>query len=112
MREHTRHGSILSIQRAFVLHLHEGGRRGRRRFSGRVEHLSSGESTLFSSLEGLLAFIDAALDIAAPAAPADRHEPSGHGGTVAPPRPAKAPAGQRFPATEGRARARRNGGHR
>src|SRR5262249_23996186 len=97
MRDHTQHGSILSIQRAFVLHLRDGRRRGRRRFSGRVEHLSSGESTLFSSLKGLLAFIDAVLGIAAPAALADQHEPSGHGGTVALPRPTKAPGGQRYP---------------
>ena len=56
------HGSTLSAQRAFVVHLGRGERRGRRRFRGRVEHLSSGESTHFSSLKGLLAFFAAILD--------------------------------------------------
>lgn len=37
----------------------------RRRFSGRVEHLSSGESMRFSLLTGLLRFFAAALDAAA-----------------------------------------------
>jgi hypothetical protein len=60
-------GSTLSAHRAFVVHLGTGGRPGRRRFSGRVEHLSSGESMHFSSLKGLLAFFAAALD-AAPSA--------------------------------------------
>ena len=48
--------STLSVQRAFVVHFTTGGGPGRRRFSGRVEHLPSGESTHFCSLEGLLAF--------------------------------------------------------
>ena len=58
-------GSTLSAHRAFVVHLGAGGGPGRRRFSGRVEHLSSGESMHFSSLKGLLAFFAAALDTAA-----------------------------------------------
>jgi hypothetical protein len=58
-------GSTLSARRAFVVHLGTGGGPGRRRFSGRVEHLSSGESMHFSSLKGLLAFFAAALDAAA-----------------------------------------------
>ena len=58
-------GSTLSAHRAFVVHLGTGGGPGRRRFSGRVEHLSSGESMHFSSLKGLLAFFAAALDAAA-----------------------------------------------
>ena len=48
------HGSRLSAQRAFVVHLATAGRPDRRRFSGRVEHLASGESTRFSSLKGLV----------------------------------------------------------
>jgi hypothetical protein len=46
------HGSMLSVHRAFVVHLGPGGGPGRRRFSGRVEHLSSGASAQFSSLKG------------------------------------------------------------
>ena len=61
-------GSTLSAHRAFVVHFGTGGGPGRRRFSGRVEHLSSGESMHFSSLKGLLAFFAAALDAAAGAA--------------------------------------------
>lgn len=55
------HPSTLSVYRAFVVHF---GTRGgtRRRFSGRVEHLSSGESTHFRSLKELLAFIDQHVD--------------------------------------------------
>jgi hypothetical protein len=57
-------GATLSAQRAFVVHLAAGGGSRRRRFRGRVEHLSSGSSTHFSSLEGLLAFFAAVLDAA------------------------------------------------
>jgi hypothetical protein len=62
MTPRDEHGSLLSAHRAFVVHLgtSEGG--GRRRFTGRVEHLSSGSSTHFSSLKGLLAFFAAVLD--------------------------------------------------
>jgi hypothetical protein len=56
-------GAPLSVQRAFVVHLTAGGSR-RRRYRGRVEHLSTGASTHFSSLEALLAFFAAALDAA------------------------------------------------
>ena len=62
------HGSGLSVERAFVVHFSTGGGPGRRRFSGRVEHLSSGESARFSSLKGLLAFFAEVLDGTAPAA--------------------------------------------
>ena len=48
--------STLSVQRAFVVHFATGPGPGRRRFSGRVEHLPSGESTHFNSLAALLAF--------------------------------------------------------
>ena len=67
-------GSTLSAHRAFVVHLGTGGGPGRRRFSGRVEHLSSGESMHFSSLKGLLAFFAAALDTAAGAALRGSHD--------------------------------------
>ena len=64
-------GSMLSARRAFVVHLAATGSPGRRRFRGRVEHLSSGASTHFSSLEGLLAFFASVLDATTGAAPRD-----------------------------------------
>ena len=103
------HGSILPVQRAFVLHLDNGWTPGRRRFSGRIEHLSSGESTLFSSLTGLVAFIDAALDTSAPVTVAEAQGPSRHGGTVALPARTDTAAEQCSLATKGRARSRREG---
>ena len=46
---------VLPAQRAFVVHFgRDAGRR--RRFTGRVEHLSSGTSLQFASLRALLAF--------------------------------------------------------
>jgi len=60
------HGSALSVQRAFVVHFGTSRGPGRRRFSGRVEHLASGESAPFSSLEALLAFFDRAGTVAPP----------------------------------------------
>ena len=66
--------SRLSVQRAFVVHLGTGGRPGRRRFHGRVEHLPSGESARFSSLKGLLAFFAAALDEPGRGAPLQRKD--------------------------------------
>lgn len=68
MAPRDEHGSTLSVHRAFVVHLGTSGGAGRRRFSGRVEHLSSGQSAPFSSLKGLLAFFATILDAAAPAA--------------------------------------------
>ncbi len=62
-------GSTLSAQRAFVVHLGPSAGPGRRRFTGRVEHLSSGESTHFSSLEALLAFFTRILDATPGGAP-------------------------------------------
>ena len=76
MAPHGEHGSTLSVHRAFVVHLGAGGGPGRRRFSGWVEHISSGESALFSSLEGLLAFFAAILDASAPAAPRGPNDPA------------------------------------
>ena len=54
------HESTLSAQRAFVVHLSARDRPGV--FRGRVEHLSSGQSTYFSALGGLLAFFTAFID--------------------------------------------------
>jgi len=54
------HESTLSAQRAFVVHL--SARDRQRVFRGRVEHLSSGRSTSFSSLGGLLAFFTSFID--------------------------------------------------
>ena len=59
-RDHP--GSTLSSHRAFVVHLVLGDRPGRRRFRGRVEHLSSGQVAPFTSLRALLAFWTAVLD--------------------------------------------------
>ena len=52
--------SGLSVHRAFVVHFAttEGPRR---RFHGRVEHLSSGRTAHFSSLARLLGFVTAVL---------------------------------------------------
>jgi hypothetical protein len=50
----------LSVHRAFVVHLGPAGGR-RRRFHGRVEHLSSGRTEPFSSLAQLLEFFAAAV---------------------------------------------------
>jgi hypothetical protein len=55
-------GAQLSPLRAFVVHLAERSDSRRRRFSGRVEHLASGASTHFSSLDGLLAFFASVLE--------------------------------------------------
>jgi hypothetical protein len=71
MGQRDEQGSTLSAQRAFVVHLARGSGPVRRRFSGRVEHLASGQSTHFSSLKGLLAFFAAVLDVASGAAPPD-----------------------------------------
>lgn len=62
MTPHQEHGSTLSVHRAFVVHLSAEGGPRRTRFAGRVEHLSSGRSALFSSLRGLLAFFATFLD--------------------------------------------------
>ena len=58
MRRRRQIAPPLSVHRAFVVHLGpDGGRR--RRFQGRVEHLSSGRTAQFSSLAGLLEFFGA-----------------------------------------------------
>src|SRR5262245_42969156 len=83
-------GSTLSVHRAFVVHLGAGSRPGRRRFSGRVEHLSSGQSAGFSSLKGLLAFFTAIPDASAPAPPHGADAPSTIARALHPPSPARA----------------------
>jgi hypothetical protein len=55
-------GNPLPAHRAFVVHFAAVDRRGR--FTGRVEHLTSGASLHFASLRALLAFIAARLDAA------------------------------------------------
>lgn len=52
------YGATLPAQLAFVVQFANGGALGRRRFTGRVEHLSTGEVAVFSSLKGLLAFLE------------------------------------------------------
>src|SRR5262249_39723266 len=61
-------GSTLSAHRAFVVHLGTGGP-GRRRASGRVEHLASGRTAHFASFKELRAFFAAILDAPAPTVP-------------------------------------------
>jgi hypothetical protein len=70
-------GSTLSAQRAFVVHFGTGDGSGRRRFRGRVEHLSSGRSAHFASLGELLRFFAGALDASAGAAPRGGHDRPG-----------------------------------
>jgi len=54
--------SRLSVHRAFVVHFATGGNPRRRRFQGRVEHLSSGRTARFSSLAQLLEFVADVVD--------------------------------------------------
>ena len=81
--------STLSVHRAFVVHFGMGGGPRRRRFHGRVEHLSSGRSAQFSSLEGLLGFVDLILHDSGPAAP---WSPIDHERTKTKTKPAGAPS--------------------
>ena len=57
MTARDQHGSALSVHGAFVVHFTRDEGRKRRRFAGRAEHLSSGDSVHFSSLRELLAFV-------------------------------------------------------
>jgi hypothetical protein len=61
--------STLSVHRAFVVHFGSGGGPRRRRFHGRVEHLSSGRTAQFPSLARLLGFVGLILDGSEPPAP-------------------------------------------
>jgi hypothetical protein len=51
----------LSPQRAFVIQVRDGGMPRRDRWTGRVEHVVSGQSALFGSLDELLTFIEQVL---------------------------------------------------
>jgi hypothetical protein len=53
----------LSVHRAFVVHFRENTDVAHRQMSGRVEHVVSGQSAHFASLEELLAFIARVLAI-------------------------------------------------
>lgn len=64
----------LSAQRAFVVHLAPAASDARRRFRGRVEHLTSGRTAHFTSLDALLGFFAASL--AADGVPPRRERPS------------------------------------
>jgi hypothetical protein len=44
------------VRRAFVVHFGAAAAARRRRFRGRVEHLASGRTAIFSSLDDLLGF--------------------------------------------------------
>jgi hypothetical protein len=77
------------VNRAFVVHFATGPGR-RRRFQGRVEHLSSGRTAIFSSLARLLGFVVAVLDGSAPSAP-----PPPLGGEHTSNPPADAPSSKR-----------------
>ena len=48
---------LLSPQRAFVVQFREGMNATPSRFSGRVEHMTSGQATRFHSPEELLTFL-------------------------------------------------------
>ena len=47
----------LSVHHAFVVHFRVNSEVAQGRVSGRVEHVASGQSTHFASLEELLAFM-------------------------------------------------------
>lgn len=66
MSARFQHGSTLSVHRAFVVHFSTAAGHGRRRFAGRVEHLSSGQTIRFSSLKELLAFFSGILAASQP----------------------------------------------
>lgn len=51
----------LSVHRAFVVHLRTDTHIAHGRITGRIEHVVSGQSMHFDSLEELLAFIDQVL---------------------------------------------------
>lgn len=49
---------LLTPEGMFVIHLRSDSVTARQHLVGRVEHLKSGESASFASLDALLAFID------------------------------------------------------
>jgi hypothetical protein len=64
MHPYFSQGSALSVHRAFVVHFRTETAGGRRRFAGRVEHLTSGQTARFSSLKELAQFFADVLDAA------------------------------------------------
>jgi hypothetical protein len=56
MAGNPRESNALSVHRTFVVQLHVGAVEGR--YSGRVEHVVSGRSVQFASLEALLDFME------------------------------------------------------
>lgn len=61
MRQDRAEQTPLSVHRAFVVHFRENNEVAHRQMSGRVEHVVSGQSTHFASLEELLDFIGCVL---------------------------------------------------
>ena len=51
----------LPTQRAFVVQLHSDSKLAKGQFKGRVEHIVSGQSTHFSSMKALKAFMQRVL---------------------------------------------------
>jgi hypothetical protein len=51
----------LPTQRAFVVQLHSESKLAKGQFKGRVEHIVSGQSTHFSSMKALKAFMQRVL---------------------------------------------------
>jgi hypothetical protein len=56
MASNPRESNALSVHRTFVVQLHVGAVAGR--YSGRVEHVASGRTVQFASLETLLDFME------------------------------------------------------
>jgi len=61
MAQHPTKKAPLSVHWAFVVHFRLSTNIARGRIEGRVEHVVSGQSAHFNSLEELLAFIDRVL---------------------------------------------------
>lgn len=57
MKELTNPRAALQPEGAFVVQLHSDAEVELRRISGRIEHLMSGDSAPFASLEAMLAFM-------------------------------------------------------
>ena len=57
MSQHRTGKAPLSVHRAFVVHFRLSTNITQGRIEGRVEHVVSGQSTHFDSLEELLAFV-------------------------------------------------------
>jgi len=64
MPTNARPASILPPDRAFVVQLSSDAELGEQRFVGRVEHVTTGQSVHFESLDELLAFIGRLLSCA------------------------------------------------